>query len=390
MPPVRLGPKLLSWASEIDELTIDQARKTARLPFIEGHVALMPDAHVGLGATIGSVVPTKGAIIPAAVGVDIGCGMAAVETDLSAPDLPDDLRPLLRDIERGIPAGVGKGHGHDVVGREWYANHRGHASNLTPQQEHKTFEQFGTLGSGNHFIEICLDERDRVWLMLHSGSRGVGNELAQRHIARAKSIVKQWAIDLPDPDLAYFVQGTREFDDYIRDVQWAQAYAAGNRARMLELGLGFLARACAGEERDVAVRTINCHHNYTVLERHFDQDVWVTRKGAILAREGDWGIIPGSMGAASYIVRGKGEPLSFTSCAHGAGRRMSRTQARKQFTAEDLTARMAGRTWLAHRGHQLVDEIPDSYKDIDQVMRDQEDLVEVVHLLRQVVNYKGT
>jgi tRNA-splicing ligase RtcB (3'-phosphate/5'-hydroxy nucleic acid ligase) len=388
--PERLGAHLVSWASEIDEQTLAQARRTARLPFIEGHVALMPDAHLGKGATVGSVIPTAGAIVPAAVGVDIGCGMIAVETGLGAADLPDTLDPLMGRIERHVPAGVGQGHDHRSEAAEaWFATHDPSAGRPEPfstKQVHRTLTQFGTLGSGNHFLEVGLDERDVVWVVLHSGSRGVGNELATRHIETAKRLARHWFIPLDDADLAYLVQGTAEFDAYIADMTWAQEYAFANRAEMMDVALRDLfALVGQGQER----QRINCHHNFTTRERHGGRDLWITRKGAIRARTGDRGVIPGSMGTSSYIVRGLGSPASFESCSHGAGRRHSRTKAKKLFTAEHLEARMAGKSWNRDRAAALVDEIPDAYKDIERVMEDQRDLVEVEHSLRQVFNYKG-
>jgi tRNA-splicing ligase RtcB len=387
MPPRQLNPRLLSWASELDPATAEQAANTAKLPFIAGHVALMPDAHLGKGATIGSVIPTTGAIIPAAVGVDIGCGMVAALTDLTAADLPDDLRGLLARIGRGVPAGVGRGHDHLEAGETWYAAHPSTAD-LSDRQVAKTVEQFGTLGSGNHFLEVCLDQTERVWLVLHSGSRGIGNQLAQRHIEIAKGLMRRWFIELPDPDLAYLVQGTDEFDAYVRDLRWAQDYAFASRERMADVALSALAAELG---RPVAERhRINCHHNYTARERHHGRDLWITRKGAILARAGVEGIVPGSMATGTYLVRGKGSAAAYDSSAHGAGRRLSRSEARRRFTGADLAERMGDRTWLADRADKLVDEIPDSYKPIDQVMADQADLVEVTHVLRQVLNYKGT
>lgn len=387
MPPHQITKNLLSWASELDEATAKQAGNTAKLPFLAGHVALMPDAHLGKGATIGSVIPTSGAIIPSAVGVDIGCGMVATLTDMTASDLPDDLRGLLRRIERGVPAGVGKGHEHLETGQAWYGAHPSGAG-LSDRQVAKAVEQFGTLGSGNHFLEVCLDEGEHVWLVLHSGSRGIGNQLAQRHIEIAKGLMRRYFIELPDPDLAYLVQGTDQFDAYIRDLRWAQDYAFASRERMADVALASLSAELGRpvEER----HRINCHHNYSALERHHGKDMWITRKGAILAREGVEGIVPGSMATGTYLVRGKGSAASYDSSAHGAGRRMSRSEARRRFSGADLAERMGDRTWLADRAEALVDEIPDSYKPIDQVMADQADLVEVTHVLRQVLNYKGT
>ncbi len=385
--PTVINDKLISWASEIDPETLRQAEKAARLGIVEGHVALMPDAHVGIGATVGSVIPTKGAVIPAAVGVDIGCGMVAAELDVTEDQLPDDLQPLLTRIEAAIPAGVGQGH-HEVAkaAERWLAGHRP-ATELAADRVAKAARQFGTLGSGNHFFELCVDERGRCWVVLHSGSRGIGNQLAQAHIARARKLAKDAMIQLEDPDLAYFVQGAPEFNTYIADMLWAQGYARANRDEMMDNAmrevfafLGF------GQE----TRRINCHHNFTQLEVHDGRQLWVTRKGAIKADRGDLGVIPGSMGTRSYIVAGKGNPASWMSCSHGAGRRHSRTQAKKLYTSADLAQQMKGKVWLSDRAAALVDEIPSAYKDIDQVMADQADLVEVLHTLHQVLNYKGT
>ena len=385
--PTNINDKLVSWASEIDQETIRQAEKTARLPIIEGHVALMPDAHVGIGATVGSVIPTKGAVIPSAVGVDIGCGMIAAELDLTEDQLPDSLEPLLGRIERAVPAGVGRGH--DRIGNradKWLANHKP-ATDLSKEQVKKAATQFGTLGSGNHFFELCVDERGHVWVVLHSGSRGIGNQLAQMHIAKARRLAKHLELGLEDPDLAWFVQGTAEFEAYVSDMLWAQDYAKANRTQMMDRAMHEVLQFI-GRGRDV--RRINCHHNFTQPEVHDGKELWVTRKGAIRADVGDFGVIPGSMGTRSYIVEGKGNEASWTSCSHGAGRRHSRTKARKLFTNADLATAMAGKVWLADRAGALLDEIPAAYKDIDQVMADQADLVTVLHTLHQVLNYKGT
>jgi tRNA-splicing ligase RtcB len=383
--PHKAAPNLLSWASDIEPGTIEQAARAARLPFVPSHVALMPDAHVGFGSTVGSVIPTEGAIIPSAVGVDIGCGMIATETTLTAADLPDDLSALMPLVERGIPAGVGQGHDDSAVDDALAALGRPHTE-LTGRQEATTARQFGTLGSGNHFVEVCLDERDRVWTVLHSGSRGIGNQLATKHIDAAKKLMAQYFITLEDPDLAYLVQGTEQFSAYIRDLMWAQRYAMASRARMDKvLGAALFTVAGKGDR----ARTINCHHNYTEQETHRGRSMWITRKGAIKADAGDLGVIPGSMGTRSYVVRGLGSPASYNSCSHGAGRRMSRAQARRELSAESLTAAMAGRTWNADRAQSLVDEHPQAYKDVDQVMADQRDLVEIQHTLRQIFNYKG-
>jgi tRNA-splicing ligase RtcB len=385
--PDQVNDKLISWASEIDPETIRQAEKTARLPIVEGHVALMPDAHVAIGATVGSVIPTKNAVIPSAVGVDIGCGMVAAELDLTDSQLPDNLEPLLGRIEQAIPAGVGQGHDHVARNADrWLTAHKP-ASELAAQKSAKVLKQFGTLGSGNHFFELCVDERGRVWVVLHSGSRGIGNLLATQHIAKARALAKDLELRLEDPDLGYFVEGTPEFDAYIGDMLWAQDYARANRDQMMDNAmrevftfLGF------GRE----TRRINCHHNFTQREVHNGVETWITRKGAIKADVDDLGVIPGSMGTRSYIVRGKGNEASWMSCSHGAGRRHSRTKAKKLYTTADLAEQMKGKVWLSKRADALVDEIPTAYKDIDQVMADQSDLVEIQHTLHQVLNYKGT
>jgi RNA-splicing ligase RtcB len=387
MPPTEIAPKLLSWASELDEQTLAQARRTARLPIIEGHVALMPDAHLGIGATVGSVIPTRDAIIPAAVGVDIGCGMVAVETDLAVSDLPADLDPLVPRIERAIPAGVGKGHERQTAaGRSWFAAHRPRRDFL-PKQVERTVTQFGTLGSGNHFVCVARDERDRVWTVVHSGSRGIGNELATEHIDRARELAQQAGLQLEDRDLAYFREGTQEFDAYIIDMLWAQEYARANREQMMDALLDELTSFVgAGSE----VRRINCHHNYSARERHDGVALWITRKGAIRAGKDDRGVIPGSMGNDIHVVRGLGNPASYESCAHGAGRRHSRRQAKKRFTVEQLRREMEGRAWNRDRAGALLDEIPEAYKDLAQVMADQLDLVEAEHSMREILNYKGS
>ncbi len=386
-----INSKLISWASDIDDEAIRQAERTARLPIIAGHVALMPDAHVGIGATVGSVIPTRGAVIPAAVGVDLGCGMIAAELDIFASDLPTTLDPLLTKIERAVPAGVGKGHEHaSSRARTWLRDNEPRSS-LSPKQAKKSLDQFGTLGSGNHFVEICLDERDRVWVVLHSGSRGVGNDLAQRHIELAKKRARDAFEHLEDQNLASFLQGTIEFENYIADMLWAQDYALANREQMMDRTLGELKEFVRAQTRvkPRETRRINCHHNFCVQETHGNEKLWITRKGAIRAGAGDLGIIPGSMGTRSYVVEGLANAQSFNSCSHGAGRRLSRSEAKRQFTAKDLRAQMEGRVWLEGRAASLIDEIPSAYKDIDQVMADQTDLVRVLHTLRQILNYKG-
>ena len=342
----------------------------------------MADAHVGIGSTIGSVIPTEGAIIPAAVGVDIGCGMIAVQTNLHAEDLPDSLDSLVADLGRSIPAGMSKGHlaGSDRADR-WLGRHPTHGE-FTARQVDVAAKQLGSLGSGNHFVEVCLDEDSSVWAVLHSGSRGIGNQLADKHIKLAKVLVK----GLEDPNLAYFTQGTHEFEAYVEDMVWAQDYALENREIMMDAVLNQLFRFVgAGSEVD----RINCHHNFAARERHEGRELWITRKGAINAAEGMRGVIPSSMGTRSYIVRGRGNPESYHSSAHGAGRRMSRTQARKELSVDSLIDAMAERAWNSDAPEALLDEHPHAYKDIGQVMADQRDLTEIVHTLNQVLNYKG-
>ncbi len=382
---------VLFWGSDVGDATLKQAAKASRLPFVHGHLALMPDAHVGLGATIGSVIPTSGAIIPSAVGVDIGCGMIAVECDISENQLPDSLDPMHDAVAKVVPAGLGKVHqtqGWKSDDPRWAKLPAlpPSAENWSDSDKRRVGNQFGTLGSGNHFVEVCLDEREKVWLVLHSGSRGIGNTLATRHIELAKGLMAKYFIDLEDVDLAYFVEGTPEFDAYITDMLWAQEYAMGNREAMMDAVLGQLF-ATVGRGKEV--RRINCHHNYTEREHHYGRDVWLTRKGAIRARVGDLGVIPGSMGTKSYIVSGLGNPSSYDSCSHGAGRRLSRTSARKTLTVESLKKQMGNRSWDSDKADALLDEHPMSYKDIDQVMADQADLVTIEHTLSQVLNYKG-
>jgi tRNA-splicing ligase RtcB len=385
-----LTPKLINWASILDAGAREQAETTATLPFIHPHVALMPDAHLGLGATVGSVIPTLGAIIPAAVGVDIGCGMIAVRTQYVADGLPADRRPLREAIERAVPLSAG--------GRNQRVEHehtRQRLERLTRAAEQAGFEpgrdaaawelQLGTLGSGNHFIEVTVDEQSRVWLFPHSGSRGVGNRIAQRHVKVARQLCEQWWIDLPHPDLAYLAEGTDEFWAYIRQMRWAQEYALLNREEMMDRVVACFAEWVGGDvERQ---EEINCHHNYTEQERHFGKDVWLSRKGAINAEAGRPGLVPGSMGTASYVVSGLGNPVSLNSAPHGAGREYSRSKARRTFTHEQLREAMQG---IEYRDTDaFVDEIPGAYKDIDRVMADAAELVEVRHVLRQIVNVKG-
>jgi tRNA-splicing ligase RtcB len=386
----KITERLVNWASLLEENTREQALTTSRLPFVFPHLALMPDAHLGLGATVGSVIPTDRAIVPAAVGVDIGCGMIAVRTQFRAGDLGDrSLAPLRQSIERAVPLSAG------AANRTVVATAQPRVAELEAlaveagfepdQRAGRWREQLGTLGSGNHFIEVSLDEEDRVWAFLHSGSRGVGNKIAQHHIAVARRLMDRWWIRLEDRDLAYLVEGTDEFWAYVRELRWAQHYALLNRDEMMDRVLRqlgeFLGAPVVEHER------VNCHHNFTQQEKHWGRSVWVSRKGAIEAREGQAGLIPGSMGTRSYVVEGLGNAMSLNSAPHGAGRQLSRSAARKRFTHDELREAMRG---IEYRDTDaFLDEIPGAYKDIDQVMADATDLVRVRHTLRQVVNVKG-
>ena len=382
------------FTDDIEPEARQQLENIARLPFIHGHVAAMPDVHFGIGATVGSVIPARGAIVPAAVGVDIGCGMNAVRLSLNAAQLPDSLRPVRHAIERAIPVGFAH-HRRDQARASTVASLRNGIERIAERHPKLNLDsvkasrnwvrQLGTLGGGNHFIELCLDESDAVWVMLHSGSRGIGNRIGRYFIERAKQGMRERLGELPDANLAWFDEGTPDFDDYVHAVHWAQDYAMWNRREMMRLLVDALARVLPPFQ--ATREAINCHHNYVALERHFDAEVYLTRKGAISAREGELGIIPWSMGAKSYIVRGKGNPESFCSCSHGAGRRMSRSKARKRFAAEDLAHQTEGVECRKDKG--VIDEIPAAYKDIDQVMAHQHDLVEIVHTLKQVVCVKG-
>jgi tRNA-splicing ligase RtcB (3'-phosphate/5'-hydroxy nucleic acid ligase) len=387
----KISDRLLNWASILEPTTRAQAERTASMPFIRPHVALMPDAHLGLGATVGSVIPTDRAVIPAAVGVDIGCGMMAVRTQFTGDDLRGrDLARLHEQVSRAIPLSAGR---YNKQLRESAAARVEELRDLPGVAQADGVApnwplQLGSLGSGNHFIEVCLDEADRVWLFLHSGSRGVGNRLASRHIRVAQERCRD--MDLPDRDLAYLEEGTAEFDAYIEALRWAQRFAALNREEMMdrlaEQVSQFLSGRGVGEEVHRA-QVVQCHHNYTERETHHGTEVWLSRKGAISARAGQWGLIPGSMGAASYVVVGRGNAESLTSAPHGAGRNHSRNAARRLFTRADLDRRMAGIAW--GRSDAFLDEHPDAYKPINRVMADAADLVEVRHTLRQVVNVKG-
>jgi RNA-splicing ligase RtcB len=394
------SPKVAAWPVEFDEQTKAQAHRLARLPIVPSHLALMPDAHLGKGATIGSVLPTLGAVVPAAVGVDLGCGMIAVRTDLLAKHLPDNLNCMVDAFADTCPAGVGVGHVEATkASHRWHDTH-GMPAALSTNQKVKSLKQFGTLGSGNHFAELCLDdystrfpgEADRVWVVLHSGSRGIGNELASGHIRDAKrdfvDLVTGYRLE--EQDQAWLQEGTPGFDAYIADMLWAQGYALGSREAMMDAALKRIF-AIVGKGREV--QRINCHHNFCQQETHVidgvEKSVWLTRKGAIKAGVGDLGVIPGSMGAATHIVEGLGNPLSYNSCSHGAGRRMSRSAAKRQYTVADLKRQMKGRAWLDDHAAALIDEIPSSYKNIDEVMEAQTDLVKTQVILRQVANFKG-
>ena len=392
----KLSDKLLNWASILDDETRRQAERTATLPFIHPYVALMPDAHLGKGATVGSVLPTRGAIIPAAVGVDIGCGMIAVRTPWSVDEVRarGSLAPLRGDIERAVPLSAGKYNKklttsaqRRVAELEATADELGERvlRSVTSTAPNWAL-QLGSLGSGNHFIEVTGDEQDRVWLFLHSGSRGVGNKIAQKHIAIAQQRARDDDLDLPDRDLAWLDEGTPEFDRYIAELRWAQHFALLNREEMMDRVAACLATHMRADGTP-EVERMNCHHNFTQRERHFDEDLWISRKGAIQARRGQDGLIPGSMGTASYVVRGLGNPESLESSPHGAGRVFSRTRARKTFTRAQLEESMRGIEW--RHSDAFLDEIPAAYKDVDVVMADAADLVEVRHTLRQLVNVKG-
>jgi tRNA-splicing ligase RtcB (3'-phosphate/5'-hydroxy nucleic acid ligase) len=386
----QISKRLMNWASILEPNTRAQAELASTMPFIHPHIALMPDAHLGKGATVGSVIPTLGAIMPAAVGVDIGCGMNAVRTNLTAADMRQrgDLGTLREAIEQAIPLSKG-GYNETIYGKETderiadleHMDGDGSAEAIAPNWR----LQLGSLGSGNHFIEVSLDEQDRVWLFLHSGSRGVGNKLAMKHIKIAQQLCAKWWISLPDPDLAYLVEGTDEFWSYIRDLRWAQHFALLNRQEMMHRVLG-----CVDTWADQPVAGLEvgqCHHNYTEREHHFGKDVWLSRKGAIDASAGTPGLIPGSMGTRSYVVEGKGSKLALNSSPHGAGRQYSRSAAKRTFTREQLDTAMEGIEW--RHSDAFMDEIPGAYKPIDVVMSDAADLVEVRHTLRQIVNVKG-
>jgi len=390
------------WTRDIEPEAIQQLVNASQLPIIHGHIAAMPDVHLGIGATVGSVIPTRSAIIPAAVGVDIGCGMNAVRLSIKASDLPDSLYRVRTAIESAVPVGFSqhdasklRGSQHARTARplnqrlETIADKHPALAKMQKRFNETWICQLGTLGGGNHFIELCLDEEQYVWVMLHSGSRGIGNVMGRYFIQAAKKDMRRHKMNLPDADLAYFSEGSTWFDDYVEAVGWAQDYALGNRSEMMRLVLEVLERELSPKlgAWKVMGEAINCHHNYVQKETHFGENVFVTRKGAISAREGELGIIPGSMGTKSYIVRGLGNEQSFCSCSHGAGRRMSRTAARRMFSREDLEAQTLGVECRKDGG--VLDEIPAAYKDIDVVMANQSDLVKIVHTLKQLVCVKG-
>jgi tRNA-splicing ligase RtcB len=384
---------------EVEQAAVQQITNISTLPILAGHIAIMPDVHMGKGATVGSVIPTRSAIIPAAVGVDIGCGMVAAMTNLTADDLPESLFALRNQIERDVPVGFNEhakgipsvsGPYADVLRKNLTKTMQRWDSlslkaRLGRADEKRIGRQVGTLGGGNHFIEICLDTENRVWVMLHSGSRGIGNQIGTVAIEMAKEQAAKRAWGLPDQELAWLDEGTPEFDSYIEAMHWAQDYARFNRDTMMNLVLA--AMKTRFDKMKVVGDVVNCHHNFTSWEEHGEQGMWITRKGAVSARYGEMGIIPGSMGAKSFIVKGKGNPDSYCSCSHGAGRKMSRNQAKKLFTSLDLAAQTAGVE--CRKDDDVIDEIPGAYKDIDQVMAAQADLVEVVSTLKQVMCIKG-
>jgi tRNA-splicing ligase RtcB len=385
----KINDRLINWASIVEEQTLEQAVKASAMPFIFPHIALMPDAHLGKGATVGSVIPTLKAIIPAAVGVDIGCGMVAVRTQYHRDQLPAGLAPLRTAIEAAVPLSAGS------YNTALTDTARTRIDELAAQAGKAGFDpghyagnwelQLGSLGSGNHFIEVCADETGHVWLFLHSGSRGVGNKIAAHHIQVAQAAMTRWWITLPDPDLAYLVEGTDEFWAYIRQLRWAQNFALANRDEMMDRVVACFAAFVGGEVAEL--ERVQCHHNYTEQETHFGRSVWLSRKGAINAAAGVAGLIPGSMGDASYVVVGRGNPVALNSAPHGAGRAYSRSKARKTFTRSQLREAMQG---IEFRDTDaFLDEIPAAYKPIDTVMADAAGLVEIRHTLRQLVNVKG-
>jgi tRNA-splicing ligase RtcB (3'-phosphate/5'-hydroxy nucleic acid ligase) len=396
------GRPIKAWVRGVplEEAAEKQLHNVAQMPFIHQWVAVMPDVHWGIGATVGSVIPTTGAIIPAAVGVDIGCGMMAVQTSLTGNDLPESLRDVRAAIEKAVPHGRTDRGGRNDRGawqdlppeqvEAWKSLHAGYDRITTKHSKldrGNHVNHLGTLGTGNHFIEVCLDEADRVWFMLHSGSRGVGNRIGSYFIEVARADMRRFFINLPDENLAYLPEGTEHFDDYVEAVEWAQGFASVNRQLMMAAVVRAVRSVARIPPFEAEIQAVNCHHNYVAREHHYGKNVFVTRKGAVRARLGDMGIIPGSMGARSYIVRGKGNPESFCSCSHGAGRAMSRAAAKQRFTLADHAAATAGIE--CRKDAEVIDETPGAYKSIDAVMEAQKDLVDIVHTLRQVVCVKG-
>lgn len=375
---------------DIEDSALTQLKNLARLPFIHNNgVAVMPDVHAGIGSTVGTVIATDKAIIPAAVGVDIGCGMNAVRLTLKAQDLPDNLSAIRDAIEKAVPLGAGAANKDTAERNErlWATGMFNTDVRMVNDNRGKAMNQLGSLGSGNHFIEICVDENQDVWVMLHSGSRGIGNMIGKHFIDRAKRNMEKFFISLPDADLAYFPEETDDFNEYVAAVKWAQDYALENRRVMMKAVINAVRAVVGVDQFGVTSEAVNCHHNYVERENHFGRNLWVTRKGAVRARQGDLGIIPGSMGQKSYIVRGKGNPESYCSCSHGAGRVMSRTEAKRRFSLVDLVAQTEGVE--CRKDADVIDEIPGAYKDLDLVMENQKDLVEVVHTLKAVLCVKG-
>lgn len=378
------------WASDLESEAERQVRNMGNMPFIHSHVAVMPDAHAGKGSTVGTVIASTGAIIPAAVGVDIGCGMCAVKLPFKVSEFGDSLLDLRHSIERSVPVGFNSNKEVSQRMSDALVAINGPLSTQKGINLDKVAHQLGTLGGGNHFIEVCQDTENGAWVVLHSGSRNVGKTLAEVHIDKAKDLMKKYFIDLPDPDLAYLAQGTSEFTAYRDDLLWAQQYAKANRNEMMLRVLKDVSFEVYGEDKGPEFMTslrVDCHHNYTAMENHGGKNVWITRKGAVSARDGELGIIPGSMGTKSYIVRGRGNPDSFCSCSHGAGRRMSRTKARATFTTKDLEDQTSGVE--CRKDADVVDEIPGAYKDIDVVMQNQKDLVTPLYTLKQLLCVKG-
>lgn len=387
----QINPKLFNWASVLEASTLEQAVQTSTMPFIFPHVALMPDAHLGLGSTVGSVIPTKGAIMPAAVGVDIGCGMQAVRIGVKREDFIPFLLPLREEIERAVPMGLGPSGTNKRFEEGSSADKRIQylweiARDMYTQYAENWEYQIGSLGSGNHFIEFSFDEEEYIWATLHSGSRSVGKNIADHHIKLAEKLCEQWFVNLPHKDLSFFPQGTEEFQNYIRDLNWAQEYARMNRDEMMDRVLEAVDRVFDGAIRYSQGR-FDCHHNYSTMEHHWNTDVWVTRKGAVRARPGDVALIPGSMGTPSYVVKGKGNKLSFDSAPHGAGRAMGRKEAFRRISLEEAQAAMEGILWGNDK--KLIDESPGAYKDITRVIQDAGELIEIQHVLTPIMNIKG-